>query len=511
MLRLLDAPTMGPRRVQAAVAKFGTARGALEELQRSGSASMRTYLTTTHPDDDHVAAIERTLALGGDFVLWCDPQYPTNLRTWDGRPPILFYMGELQSLPSRSLALVGRVDPTEDGVSAATRLAGRCVEHGIAVISGLAKGIDAASHHGALATPTGRTFAVLGHGLDYRYPRENAELYDAIPERGALISQFRTGMRAQRWTFPARNEVMCTLALATVIVEGKTGCGSLIQADFSFKHGRPVLVLSRNLRDPDSEWARRLVHRGAHVVERFDDVLRLIDGHAEAMQMSMFGNPRSETTDGPADDPRSVLFDLDGVVVDTRAATATALARIAERHTGHIVDPVSVPVVGRPHDVLRSLGVRNAYDVYRSEYDDAFLAARGEVRVFPAVVECIRDLKARRIRLGAVTAQPKRRADIMLPPEVRELFDVVLCYNDTGGKKDVGIDLALSKLGVSVRRAVFVGDQPADLAAARAAGVRSIGVLWGFSTEDELRRWPSDLLLGDQAEFTYDAIEALLG
>jgi DNA protecting protein DprA len=306
ILRLLDAPSIGPRRVLHLLQDEGAADRAERSLRAQSSGPVCDFLSHT-PLDAYTESLRRTLNLGGAFLLWNEPGYPKNLNLWDARPPVLFIRGTLHALHERALALVGRVDSSAEGVATAARFARRCVENGIVVISGLAKGIDAASHRGALAA-NASTYAVLGHGLDHAYPKENAALYDVIPTRGALISQFRTGFGPQRWTFPARNEVMCNLALGTVIVEGKPRCGSLIQADFSFKHGRPVFVLGRNLHGGDANWATDLVRRGAHVIERFDQVLDVLD-HTDPGQ-------RSSTP--------LVLFDHDARTTTTSSGSAKA-------------------------------------------------------------------------------------------------------------------------------------------------------------------------------------------
>jgi DNA protecting protein DprA len=278
-LLLLDAPGVGPRKCLQLLHRHGSAQEAFDYLRIAADAvpeRIRNFTRTT-PLDSYIECVERNRLLGGQYKLWSDVGYPASLSQWDGRPPVLFYKGDLSHLNKRSLALVGRVDPTDKGFAAADWFARKCVDNDITVVSGLAKGIDGASHRASLREPKGYTYAVVGHGLDYVYPRENCDLYDAIPLRGAVISQFSTGTGPQRWTFPARNEVMCTLALGTVIVEGKPGCGSIIQADFSFKHGRPVFLLRRNLGSVESGWAEELVARGAHVVECFDQVIEVVD------------------------------------------------------------------------------------------------------------------------------------------------------------------------------------------------------------------------------------------
>ena len=512
ILLMLDAPSVGPTRMLTLLEECGSADAALRKLYSSGSERVRQYLDAA-VIDSYVESILHTYELNAAFKLWKDEDYPQNLRQWSGRPPVLFYRGDLSGFGERSLALVGRVDPTAAGLDAARRFARKCVENDIAVVSGLAKGIDAASHHGSLADPPGETYAVVGHGLAHAYPRENSALYETIPLHGAVISQFKTEMKAQKWTFPARNEVMCTLALGTVIVEGKSGCGSIIQAEFSFKHDRPVFILSKNLQSQDPGWAQELVRRGAHVIERFDQVLEVVERMTKRpwrtpkpQHQTLFdvnSNQRHSSWMSPGDPvstPSAMLFDLDGVVIDSRDATAVALAEIASRHTGLLVTAEQIDVTGRPHATLAALGVRKAYEVYKAEYDTAFKEALGAVRVFDEVVEGIKRLKESGVRVAAVTAQPARRVNSMVPARLRGLFEYILCYNDTRGKKEVGISFALSKMGVEKSRAAYVGDTPKDLEAARIAGVKGIGVLWGFSSEDELRRWPHEMLLESYSE-----------
>nr|WP_255669849.1 HAD-IA family hydrolase [Aeromicrobium wangtongii] len=459
---------------------------------------------------------------GQEFKLWSDSDYPANLSLWHARPPVLFYKGDLSNLSRRALALVGRVDPSPEGADAARRFARSCVDADITVVSGLAKGIDGASHRGALEDPPGYTYGVVGHGLDHVYPAENRDLFDQLPDHGAVISQFMPHVGAQKWTFPARNEAMCTLALGTVIIEGKPGCGSIIQADFSFKHGRPVFLLSRNLRYGETEWAQKLVKRGAHVIERFEQVTALVEEAYGELWNSGQDEPASlvdldpavfsSSTSIPVGEhaARAVLFDIDGVIADSRAATAEALASIASRHTGRRIESHTFDPTGSPSKVLQRLGVPNSYNVYRNEYDQAFIDASGSITLFNTVVDTIRTLKDSGYRLGAITAQPKRRAAALLPEAVRSLFDVFYTYGDTQGKKDVGIARALRVLKVNAQDAIYVGDQSTDLEAARMAGVKSIGVLWGFSSEAQLRQWPHDVLASVPADLDLGLVRSLI-
>lgn len=519
-LGLLDLPGFGPRKVLETIARHGGATSALAALRGSSdvTAKLRDALFLVDP-----AAVRRELEdviAGGDsFKLWSDSSYPANLSKWSARPPVLFYRGDLDKLSTRALALVGRVDPTAEGIAAATAFGRLCVDNGIDVVSGLAKGIDGASHRAALQAPPGNTYAVVGHGLDHAYPAENRDLYGAIPEHGAVISQFRTGTGPQRWTFPARNEVMCTLALGTVIVEGKTGCGSIIQADFSFKHGRPVFILSRNLRGADNEWAHALVDRGAHVIERFSQVGPILEaawgdlwGEKE-VQAPLFDvhadGSMGHTAQVNAASQTAAIFDLDGVIVDSRSAHTAALAEIATTALGRPVDPSEVTATGSAPKALQQLGVRNSYDVYRNFYDAAFVRHQGSIVVFEEAVHALAELRARGVRVGAVTNQPKRRADLMLPPSVRQLFDQFLTWNDTRGSKEVGIEKCLRAFGVAPSAAVMIGDQWGDLSAARTARVQSLAVLWGFSSEDELASWSPDSYASEPGELEGAVLQLL--
>lgn len=520
ILLMLDAPSIGPAKLMELLKQHGTAEAALAVLRTSKSERIQNHIAQSLVER-YYESIQRTYELGGNYKLWTDADYPSNLARWNGRPPVLFYKGDLSLLGDRSLALVGRVDPTNTGLDSARRFARKCVEHGITVVSGLAKGIDAESHASALAEPPGVTYAVIGHGLDHRYPKENVNLYERIPAHGAVISQFATGVGPQRWTFPARNEVMCTLALGTVIVEGKAGCGSIIQADFSFKHGRPVFLLAKNLQSGDSRWARELVERGAHVIERFDQVLAIVEQtlgerwdrsgrqRARTHAQTLFDVGAEQRRDGYSD--TAVLFDLDGVVIDSRAATARSIAHMASRHLGKTVTTAEIDVTVQPHVALSRLGVQNAYQVYRHEYDSTLRETLDSVRVFDEVVDGIRKLKAQGVRVGAVTAQPARRVHMLVPPYIQALFEELLCYNDTRGKKDVGITTALARLGVAKGRAMYVGDTPRDLEAARRAGVKGVGVLWGFTPEHELQKFPHEILLDDKTYVGPRLVTKILG
>lgn len=540
VLRILDAPGVGHHRFYKLLDAHRDLAG-IEAVLLS-SQERREFMQSA-TIERYQEIIEGTWRLGGDFKLWSDADYPSNLSLWKARPAVLFFKGDLSKLERRSLALVGRVDPSPEGVDAASRFARLCVENQISVVSGLAKGIDGASHRAALAAPPGDTFAVVGHGLDFAYPAENRELYKEIPYRGAVISQFPLGLAPQRWTFPARNEVMCTMALGTVIIEGKHGCGSIIQADFSFKHDRPVFLLSRNLRTGDTSWAEDLVEKGAHVVEHFSQVLEVVqkstgvlwdrESKEETVQEELFSldmipkeTDRGPKTNSPNTSRKTlvtssdsidhhstpaVFFDIDGVIADSRETMAVAASRLIEKHTGREVDPGQIDIAGAPHKILQKYGVKSAYNIYRTEYDLTFAQASiDHMRFFDDTIDAIEELSKLGVRMGAITAQSRRRALPLIPARAKAIFEFIYTHNETAGKKEVGITNGLLKTGVAKTRTAYVGDTVKDLEAAGVAGVTAVGVTWGFSSQATLAQAAHNMILNRPSELVTRLLPTLM-
>lgn len=216
---------------------------------------------------------EQVLAASKDVASWrsrkldirtvLDPEYPDSLRTIFDRPPILFVSGRwIEEVDSPSVAVVGARKAGDDGLKRARRLSRELVEAGFTVNSGLAAGIDTAAHESALGAG-GRTVAVMGTGLDKRYPSQNRELSERILESGcALITQFFPHQGPTQWTFPMRNVVMSGLSLATVVVEASKTSGARMQARVALQHGRTVFLLKSLV--AKHEWARKYVSDGAY-------------------------------------------------------------------------------------------------------------------------------------------------------------------------------------------------------------------------------------------------------
>jgi len=201
------------------------------------------------------------------------PDYPSLLGRIDSPPPALFVEGAAAALALPQLAIVGSRSPTAIGRETATRFAAHLSRSGLAITSGLALGIDAAAHRGALAAH-GPTIAVLGGGLDRLYPVENASLAAAIlAAGGAVVSEFPIGTPPLPSHFPRRNRIIAGLAVGTLVVEAALRSGSLITARLAAEQGREVFAIPGSIHSPTARGCHRLIRDGAKLVETADDVL----------------------------------------------------------------------------------------------------------------------------------------------------------------------------------------------------------------------------------------------
>lgn len=201
-----------------------------------------------------------------------DAAYPARLRTIFDPPSPLYVRGELHPADDPAIAIVGARRPTAYGTAVAEHLAGNLARRGVTVISGMARGIDAAAHRGALAAG-GRTIAVLGCGPDVVYPPEHAGLMKEIIGHGAVMSEFVAGTEPRPGQFPRRNRIISGLSLGIVVVEGRLNSGALITADAALEQGREVFAVPGRIIDPTAAAPHRLLQQGAKLVCGVDDIL----------------------------------------------------------------------------------------------------------------------------------------------------------------------------------------------------------------------------------------------
>src|SRR5258707_15752129 len=203
---------------------------------------------------------------------WTEPEYPPSLlQIYD--PPVLLYVrGDVQVLAQPSIGIVGTRRPTLYGTQMAERLGREIAARGLVVVSGLARGVDAIAHQGAMAV-NGRAIGVLGTGVDVCYPKENRKLYEKVLERGAIISEFPLRTHPAPENFPIRNRIVAGMPLGVVVVEGAQYSGSLITERLAMEFGREVFGVPGNVTQPVSFAPNQLIKQGAKLVTCAEDVI----------------------------------------------------------------------------------------------------------------------------------------------------------------------------------------------------------------------------------------------
>jgi DNA processing protein len=213
----------------------------------------------------------RATELGVKIVDLLDPGYPPLLREIFDPPIILYIRGKRWDADLPQVAIVGTRRPTGYGLNCAERLAEDLSARGLAVTSGLARGLDAAAHRGAIRA--GITYAVFGSGLDFVYPKENRGLADLVEQNGAVISEFPLGTPPSPQNFPIRNRIIAGMSLGVTVVEAAEYSGSLITVRFGLESGREVFAVPGNITSPQSFGPHALIRQGAKLVAGWQDVV----------------------------------------------------------------------------------------------------------------------------------------------------------------------------------------------------------------------------------------------
>lgn len=216
--------------------------------------------------------LEQAQALGVEMVTLDEADYPALLRELADPPLALYIRGRLPLAGDPAVALVGARRASLYGLQVAERLAGELAQRGIVVVSGLAEGIDAAAHRGALKA-AGRTVAVVGTGLDQVYPPEHADLAARIAGEGALVSEYPFGTPPSAMNFPRRNRLISGLSLGVVVVEAGPRSGALITAGQALEQGREVFAVPGPVTSPVSQGTHQLLKEGARLVTSVEDIL----------------------------------------------------------------------------------------------------------------------------------------------------------------------------------------------------------------------------------------------
>jgi len=314
-LRLIRSQNVGPRTFRALINHFGGARAALSALPalaRRGGASGTTQICSREDAERELAAAQK---IGAAFVALGEPGYPSRLQMIDDAPPLIAARGYLPALALPMVAVVGSRNASGAGVKFTQRIARELGQAGFAVVSGLARGIDAAAHR---ATLEAGTIAVLAGGLDRVYPPEHEDLLDAILDAGVALSEMPFGWEPRARDFPRRNRLISGLALGVVIVEAAKRSGSLITARFALEQGREVFAVPGSPLDPRAEGTNGLIKQGATPVTETADIIAVLQPILEGKEIPprelearpAEGGPSEEVE--PAADERARIVGLLG-------------------------------------------------------------------------------------------------------------------------------------------------------------------------------------------------------
>ena len=284
-IRLMDTEGVGPQTARELLTHFGLP----SEIFDAGFSALQkcvpekiAYAICAPVSESLQAKIDRTLAWAdhpdNHILTLADHHYPQSLLNITDPPPLLYAKGDISLLSRPSIAIVGSRNATQQGLQNADRFAQVLSAAGLTVISGLALGIDAAAHQGALLNATtagqfGSTVAVTGTGLDLVYPARNRELAHRIAEAGCLLSEYPLGTPAIASNFPRRNRIISGLAMGVLVVEAAAQSGSLITARSALEQGREVFAIPGSIHSPLSKGCHLLIRQGAKLVESAQDIL----------------------------------------------------------------------------------------------------------------------------------------------------------------------------------------------------------------------------------------------
>lgn len=272
-VRLIRSDNVGPVTFYRLLERFGSAEAALSalpDLARRGGGRARVR-TSSEAD----AELEAADAIGARVVARGEPEYPPMLAQIEDAPPLIAVIGHAPFLTKRAVAVVGTRNASINGRKLAGDFAAAFGAAGLVVVSGMARGIDAAAHEGALATGT---VAVMAGGVDVIYPKENTDLYARIAEHGALISEMPPGLTPQARHFPRRNRLISGIARGVVVIEAAPRSGSLITARLAAEQNREVFAVPGSPLDPRARGGNQLIRQGAVLTETPEDVIEVLDG-----------------------------------------------------------------------------------------------------------------------------------------------------------------------------------------------------------------------------------------
>ncbi len=294
-LRLIRTENVGPVTFRQLISRYQSAERAIERLPELARRGGRKKPFVACPMDKIKREIDILDQAGGNLVVLGDALYPKALAATEDAPPVMMALGHTHLLEKDCFAIVGARNASAVGIKIATSFANKLGDQGYVISSGMARGIDAAAHKGALGTGT---VAVLAGGVDVIYPRENADIYHSIKDTGLILSEMPFGTQPQARHFPRRNRVISGLALGVLVVEATQRSGTLITARLASEQGREVFAIPGSPLDPRAKGPNSLIRNGAQLTESVDDitdVLALMSGREiSEPQYDLFYSPPIE-------------------------------------------------------------------------------------------------------------------------------------------------------------------------------------------------------------------------
>ena len=272
---------VGPKTFARLLIQFDNLEDLFASPKTAQAISERTRSALLNPDWDRVEQDLEWFSESDRHILTLeDPRYPELLKQISDPPSLLFVQGDVDLLSQWQIALVGSRNPSASGRDTAYEFSRYMAQGGLTITSGLAMGIDAAAHQGALAAQ-GKTIAVIGTGLDRVYPAKNRELAHEIALTGTIVSEFSLGTAPRAENFPRRNRIISGLSLGTLVVEAAVRSGSLITARMALEQGREVFAIPGSIHNPLARGCHQLIREGAKLVEKADDILEELGALAE--------------------------------------------------------------------------------------------------------------------------------------------------------------------------------------------------------------------------------------
>ena len=277
-IALALTPGLGARTAGKLLGEFGSPaaifNASLTALEAQHiPAAVAQAIHSRQPMSAAARELAQVQATGCRMLTWDEPEYPARLREIYDPPPLLYARGNIELLNRPIISMVGSRRPTPYGNQMAEKLAKDLAERGLVIASGLARGIDASAHKGALNSRCQATIGVLGCGIDIVYPKENKKLFEQIEHQGAIITEFPLGTFAAAQNFPIRNRIIAGMALGVVVVQGSQYSGSSITARLAMEFGREVYGVPGNATEPMSFGPNTLIKQGAKLVSSWEDVV----------------------------------------------------------------------------------------------------------------------------------------------------------------------------------------------------------------------------------------------